>query len=75
MEGIKVSKKRLSVYEQNKLLNEYSKACENYYRDSNEQTLASVVKVEHECNANGVRTSDLTKVRFSALNKVEGERQ
>lgn len=64
-------KKRLSQFEQKKLLDEYYVKCIAYYRASNESTFREVVDAEHECNVNGIRSSEITKVRFSALNEVE----
>ena len=66
-----MSKKRLNHLEQKQLLDKYRSKCVSYYKSSNEQTLRDVVDAEHECVVNNIRSSEITKVRFSALNEVE----
>ena len=63
--------KTVSVEQHNSLLSMYEAACLEFYKNSNEANLQAVVEAEHNCVHARIRRSELTKIRFTAMNAAE----
>lgn len=64
-----MSKKRTSAAEQRIFLMEYETSCDRYYEKPDAMNLEAVRKAEQLCNSAGIKTSEMTKARFKALNR------